>query len=106
MSRPVNVARALRIEPLRLQRLVFLTKHRLARTISLKAALTLSGRQFTIAYPRYRAWLAREYSSGDVPRQYKMTSGMTQARNGGGGDDADDDYDEDDDDDDDEDDDA
>eukprot|EP00775_Hariotina_reticulata_P012113 gene12113-12252_t len=64
MSRPVNVARALRIEPLRLQRLVFLTKHQLAGTISLKAALTLSGRQFTMAYPSYKAWLAKEYSSG------------------------------------------
>lgn len=70
MSKPVNVARALRIEPLRLQRLVFLSRQGLAGTVSLRNALTLSGRKFVGAYPRYPKWLAAVYSAGNAPQRY------------------------------------
>jgi hypothetical protein len=70
MSKPVNVARALRIEPLRLQRLVFLMGQGLAGTINLRNALTLSGRKFVLLYPQYPAWLARAYSRGNAPKRY------------------------------------
>lgn len=77
MSRPVNVARALRIEPLRLQRLVFLSRQGLAGTISLRNALTLSGRKFMGLYPRYRAWLAHAYSRGNPPKRYAAPPGAS-----------------------------
>jgi hypothetical protein len=70
MSKPVNVARALRIEPLRLQRLVFLKRQGLAGTINLRTALTLSGRKFVGLYPKYPAWLARAYSGANAPKRY------------------------------------
>lgn len=70
MSKPVNVARALRIEPLRLQRLVYLSRQGLAGTINLRNALTLSGRKFVGSYPKYAAWLAQAYSAGNAPRRY------------------------------------
>lgn len=70
MSKPVNVARALRIEPLRLQRLVFLSRQGLAGTVNLRNALTLSGRKFVLLYPKYPAWLAHEYSGGNAPKRY------------------------------------
>ncbi|WIA28480.1 hypothetical protein OEZ86_011024 [Tetradesmus obliquus] len=71
MSKPVNVARALRIEPLRLLRLTFLLRSRMAASCSLKAAVSMSGRQFVAQYPGYAAWLAQRYSAGGVPRQYR-----------------------------------
>ncbi|WIA08420.1 hypothetical protein OEZ85_007858 [Tetradesmus obliquus] len=71
MSKPVNVARALRIEPLRLLRLTFLLRSRMAASCSLKAAVSMSGRQFVGQYPGYAAWLAQHYSAGGVPRQYR-----------------------------------
>ena len=70
MLKPVNVARALRIEPLRLQRLAFLSRQGLAGTISLRTALTLSGRKFVLLYPQYPAWLGQAYSRGNAPRRY------------------------------------
>lgn len=70
MAKPVNVARALRIEPLRLQRLTFLSRQGLAGTISLRNTLTLSGRKFVGLYPRYPAWLADAYSAGNPPKRY------------------------------------
>lgn len=82
MSRPVNVARALRIEPLRLARLAFLLEQHQAATLSLKAALTMSGRQFVAAFPRYAPWLAARYSGGGgVPAGYRAGQ---PARRGGG----------------------
>jgi hypothetical protein len=71
MSKPVNVARALRIEPLRLLRLTYLARMRKAASSSLKAAVSMSGREFVGAYPGYAAWLAEHYSAGGVPRQYR-----------------------------------
>lgn len=71
MTKPVNVARAVRIEPLRLQRLVYLHRRKLARTLSLKAAVSMSGRQFALAYPGYSSWLAEKYSAGNAPRQFQ-----------------------------------
>jgi hypothetical protein len=71
MSRPVNVARALRIEPLRLLRLTYLVRSRMAASSSLKAAVSMSGRQFVALYPGYAGWLAQQYSGGGVPRQYR-----------------------------------
>jgi hypothetical protein len=71
MSKPVNVARALRIEPLRLLRLTYLARERKAASSSLKAAVSMSGRQFVGMYPSYAAWLAQHYSAGGVPRQYR-----------------------------------
>lgn len=71
MLKPVNVARALRIEPLRLQRLVYLQRQRRAQTVSLKAAVSMSGRQFIMTYPGYGRWLADRYSAGGVPKQYQ-----------------------------------
>lgn len=70
MSKPVNVARALRIEPLRLQRLVFLSRQGLAGTINLRTALTLSGHKFVGLYPKYPSWLAHVYSGGSAPKRY------------------------------------
>lgn len=70
MSKPVNVARALRIEPLRLQRLVFLSRQGLAGTVNLTNALTLSGRKFVGLYPKYPKWLAAVYSAGNAPQRY------------------------------------
>jgi hypothetical protein len=70
MSKPVNVARALRIEPLRLQRLVFLSRQGLAGTVNLTNALTLSGRKFVGLYPKYPRWLAAVYSAGNAPQRY------------------------------------
>ncbi|KAF6242095.1 hypothetical protein COO60DRAFT_1606660 [Scenedesmus sp. NREL 46B-D3] len=71
MSRPVNVARALRIEPLRLLRLTYLARMRKAAGSSLKAAVSMSGRQFVAAHPGYAPWLAQQYSAGGVPRHYR-----------------------------------
>jgi hypothetical protein len=72
MARPVNVARSLRIEPLRLARLTYLLRSRAAGRISLKAAVSMSGRQFLAAFPGYGPWLAAHYSGGGgVPRQYR-----------------------------------
>jgi hypothetical protein len=83
MSRPVNVARALRIEPLRLQRLVFLSRTGLAATISLRTALTLSGRKFVGAYPQYAKWLAQHYSAGKAPRRYRPQAGAPASGSAG-----------------------
>jgi hypothetical protein len=77
MMKPVNVARALRIEPLRLQRLVFLSRQGLAGTISLRNALTLSGRKFVLIYPKYPAWLGHAYSRGDAPKRYAAVKGIS-----------------------------
>ena len=82
MSKPVNVARALRIEPLRLQRLVYLKRQRMAASISLKAAVSMSGRQFVIAYPGYKTWLAAKYSAGGVPSQYQGGEGEDEEDEG------------------------
>lgn len=75
MSRPVNVARALRVEPLRLQRLVFLSRQGLSNTIGLRAALTLSGRKFVGLYPHYTRWLQDNYSAGNAPLRYRVGPG-------------------------------
>eukprot|EP00879_Flechtneria_rotunda_P032994 GHRR01036504.1.p1 GENE.GHRR01036504.1~~GHRR01036504.1.p1 ORF type:complete len:140 (+),score=52.13 GHRR01036504.1:473-892(+) len=72
MCRPVNVARAVRLEPLRLARLTYLVRQHLAATVTLKAAVSMSGRQFVTAYPGYKGWLAKHYSAGEVPRQYRF----------------------------------
>lgn len=71
MSKPVNVARALRVEPLRVMRLVYLHSMRRAAGISLRAAVSMTGRQFVLLYPGYKAWLAHNYSAGGVPRLYR-----------------------------------
>jgi len=76
MSRPANVARALRIEPLRLQRLVFLSRQGMAGSINLRNALTLSGCKFVSLYPRYPAWLAQVYSSGNPPKRYAAAAAV------------------------------
>ncbi len=77
MMKPVNVARALRIEPLRLQRLVYLSRQGIAGTISLRNALTLSGRKFVLLYPKYPAWLAHAYSGGNAPKRYAAVQQTT-----------------------------
>jgi hypothetical protein len=81
------VARALRIEPLRLQRLVFLSRQGFAHTISLRTALTLSGRRFVGAYPQYKGWLAQNYSAGPAPKRYtqQQQAGRSRRRAGGAG---------------------
>ncbi|KAF8072563.1 hypothetical protein HT031_000223 [Scenedesmus sp. PABB004] len=71
MANPVNIARALRMEELRLARLAFLSAGRRGVPTGLKAAVSMSGRAFVATHPGYPAWLAARYSAGAVPRQYR-----------------------------------
>jgi hypothetical protein len=64
MSQPANVARALNLEPFRLQRLAYLSSTGRQGLISMRAALTLSRPQFRRAYPRFDEWAATRGGSG------------------------------------------
>jgi len=66
MAQPANVARALNLDALRLQRLAYLAGTGRQELISMRAALTLSPSQFRRAYPRFEDW--RAAGAGGVQR--------------------------------------
>lgn len=74
MSRPANVARALNIDTLRLQRLAYLRYNRRDAGITLRSALTISHAEFERAYPRFPEWLSQQENR----RSRRKASGVSK----------------------------
>ncbi len=64
MSRPANVARALSLEPRRIDRLDFLKRTGRARGTPFKQTLTMSDAEFGRQYPRFTQWLQQRQLQG------------------------------------------